>query len=171
MHASPEDLQDEQGKSMYSYRKEPSYFEFPTKEIQSKSKTGALEVQEIPTKDTDNKGPPTPPVVQGHASFTIEFDEQTPGKMKIKDHVTKFSIRQRKNPSKESIATLPEVMSAENKVADWLVQSDASILGNQDVQSVSEDHFNKTFKGKNTTARNISVVENCICLNVDLCYL
>lgn len=146
MHASPEELQDGQGKSIYSYRKEPSYFEIPTKEIQPKPKTGALEVQEIPTKDTDNKAPPTPPVVQGHASFTIEFDEQTPGKMKIKDHVTKFSLRQRKNPGKESIAKIPETMSVENKVADWLVQSDASMLGNQDVQS--EDHFNKPFKGK-----------------------
>ncbi|KAI7805036.1 putative centrosomal protein of 170 kDa protein B, partial [Triplophysa rosa] len=146
VHTSPEELQDGQGKSIYSYRKEPSYFEIPTKEIQSKPKTGALEVQEIPTKDTDNKAPPTPPVVQGHASFTIEFDQQTPGKMKIKDHVSKLSIRQRKNPGKESIAMLPEVMSLENKVADWLVQSDASMLGNRDVHSVSEDHYNKTFK-------------------------
>ncbi|XP_056624594.1 centrosomal protein of 170 kDa protein B isoform X3 [Triplophysa dalaica] len=146
VNTSPEELQDGQGKSIYSYRKEPSYFEIPTKEIQSKPETEALEVQEIPTKDTDNKAPPTPPVVQGHASFTIEFDQQTPGKMKIKDHVSKLSVRQRKNPGKESIATLPEVMSVENRVSDWLVQSDKSMLGNQDVQSVSEDHYNKTFK-------------------------
>ncbi|KAA0711594.1 Centrosomal protein of 170 kDa protein B [Triplophysa tibetana] len=146
VNTSPEELQDGQGKSIYSYRKEPSYFEIPTKEIQSKPKTEALEVQEIPTKDTDNKAPPTPPMVQGHASFTIEFDQQTPGKMKIKDHVSKLSVRQRKNPCKESIATLPEVMSVENRVADWLVQSDVSMLDNQDVQSVSEDHYKKTFK-------------------------
>lgn len=82
----------------------------------------------IPTKDTVNKAPPTPPVVQSHASFTIEFDDCTPGKIKIKDHVTKFSFRQRKNPSKESLATLSEVMSSESKVADWLVQTDPSMM-------------------------------------------
>ncbi|XP_051578757.1 centrosomal protein of 170 kDa protein B isoform X2 [Myxocyprinus asiaticus] len=144
--ASPDDLQDGQIKSGYCYRKEPSYFEIPTKEIQSKPKSAPLDVQEIPTKDTDNKPPATPPVVQGHASFTIEFDDQTPGKMKIKDHVTKFSIRQHRTPSKESTATLPEVMSVENKVADWLVQSDASMLRCLDGQSVAEEHFNKTLK-------------------------
>ncbi|XP_065111207.1 centrosomal protein of 170 kDa protein B isoform X2 [Paramisgurnus dabryanus] len=142
--ASPDELQDGQGKSFY--RKEPRYFEIPTKEIQSKPKTGTQEVQEIPTKDTNSKAPTTPSVVQGHASFTIEFDDQTPGKMKIRDHVTKFSIRQRKNPSKESIATLPEVLSAENKVADWLVHSDTSMLDNGEVQSGPGDHFNKSFK-------------------------
>nr|XP_055028905.1 centrosomal protein of 170 kDa protein B isoform X2 [Misgurnus anguillicaudatus] len=142
--ASPDELQDGQGKSFY--RKEPRYFEIPTKEIQSKPKTGTLEVQEIPTKDTNSKAPTTPSVVQGHASFTIEFDDQTPGKMKIRDHVTKFSVRQRKNPSKESIATLPEVLSAENKVADWLVHSDTSMLDNREVQSGSGDHFSKSFK-------------------------
>ncbi|XP_051501800.1 centrosomal protein of 170 kDa protein B-like isoform X2 [Myxocyprinus asiaticus] len=144
--ASPDDLQNGQDMSGYSYRKEPSYFEIPTKEIQSKPKTALLDVEEIPTKDTDHKPPATPPVVQGHASFTIEFDNQTPGKMKIKDHVTKFSIRQHRTPSKESIATLPEVMSVENKVADWLVQSDASMLRSLDGQSGSEELLNKTFK-------------------------
>lgn len=142
--ASPDELQDGQGK--FFFRKEPRYFEIPTKEIQSKPKTGTQEVQEIPTKDTNSKAPTTPSVVQGHASFTIEFDDQTPGKMKIRDHVTKFSIRQRKNPSKESIATLPEVLSAENKVADWLVHSDTSMLDNGEVQSGPGDHFNKSFK-------------------------
>ncbi|XP_052001466.1 centrosomal protein of 170 kDa protein B [Xyrauchen texanus] len=141
--ASPDDLQ---GKSGYSYRKEPSYFEIPTKENQSKPKSAPLDVQEIPTKDTDHKPPATPPVVQGHASFTIEFDDQTPGKMKIKDHVSKFSIRQHKTPTKESTAALPEVMSVENKVADWLVQSNASMLRSLDGQSVAEELFNKTLK-------------------------
>lgn len=82
----------------------------------------------IPTKDTANKAPPTPPVVQSHASFTIEFDDCTPGKMKIKDHVTKFSFRQRKHLSKESLVTPTEVMSSESKVADWLVQTDTSMM-------------------------------------------
>ncbi|XP_016377865.1 centrosomal protein of 170 kDa protein B-like isoform X2 [Sinocyclocheilus rhinocerous] len=143
---SPDELQDGQGKPGYSYRKEPSYFEIPTKEIHSKPKTASQEVQEIPTKDTDHKPPATPPVAQGHASFTIEFDDQTPGKMKIKDHVSKLSIRQRRNPSKESIARLTEVMSVENKVADWLVQSDATMRRSLDEQSGSDELLNKTFK-------------------------
>ncbi|XP_016361764.1 centrosomal protein of 170 kDa protein B-like isoform X1 [Sinocyclocheilus anshuiensis] len=147
LSVSPDELQDGQGKPGYSYRKEPRYFEIPTKEIHSKPKTASQEVQEIPTKDTDHKPPATPPVVQGHASFTIEFDDQTPGKMKIKDHVSKLSIRQRRNPSKESIARLTEVMSVENKVADWLVQSDATMMRRSlDEQSGSDEVLNKTFK-------------------------
>ncbi|KAL1257384.1 hypothetical protein QQF64_010628, partial [Cirrhinus molitorella] len=146
LSASPDELLNGQSKTGYSYRKEPSYFEIPTKEIHSKPKTASPEVQEIPTKDTDHKPPATPPVVQGHASFTIEFDDQTPGKMKIKDHVTKLSVRQRKIPTKESIARLTEVMSVENKVADWLVQSDTNMMRSLQQQSGSEELFNKTFK-------------------------
>ncbi|XP_067310973.1 centrosomal protein of 170 kDa protein B isoform X2 [Pseudorasbora parva] len=143
---SPDELHDGQGKSGYSYRKEPRYFEIPTKEIHPKPKTSSLEVQEIPTKDTDHKPPSTPPVVQGHASFTIEFDDQTPGKIKIKDHVAKLSIRQRRNPTKESIARLTEVMTVENKVADWLVQSDATRLRSLDEPFVSDELSSKSFK-------------------------
>ncbi|KAM9466202.1 centrosomal protein of 170 kDa protein B isoform 1-T3 [Clarias gariepinus] len=120
---------EHQEKTVSSSRRDASYFEITAKELQSKSKTTEQEVQEIPTKDTANKAPPTPPVVQSHASFTIEFDDCTPGKIKIKDHVTKFSFRQRKNPSKESFVTPTEVMSSESKVADWLVQTDTSMMG------------------------------------------
>lgn len=63
--------------------------------------------------------------VQSHACFTIEFDDCSPGKLKIKDHATKF-LRQRRPPGKE--ATPVEVVSAETKVADWLVQNDPSLL-------------------------------------------
>lgn len=119
---------EQQGKAIYSSRRDASYFEITAKELQSRPKSTEQEVQVIPTKDTVNKAPPTPPVVQSHASFTIEFDDCTPGKIKIKDHVTKFSFRQRKNPSKESLATLSEVMSSESKVADWLVQTDPSMM-------------------------------------------
>ena len=128
-------LRDSQAKSIFSYRREPSYFEIPTKEFQQRpAKKPESQVQEVPTKDTPDPtqsvpSTPTPPVVQSHASFTIEFDECTPGKMKIKDHVTKFSFRQqRKLPSTESVTTPSEVMSVESKVADWLVQSNASMM-------------------------------------------
>ncbi|XP_073784092.1 centrosomal protein of 170 kDa protein B isoform X7 [Danio rerio] len=139
---SPDDLHDGQSKSSFIHKKEPSYFEIPTKENHPKAKSTLTE--EIPTKDPDHKPPSVSPVVQGHASFTIEFDEQTPGKMKIKDHISKMSIRQRRNPSKESISRLTEVMSVENKVADWLVQSDTSLRSLEEPRS--DQLLNKTFR-------------------------
>lgn len=145
-------LSDGQAKSIFAYRREPSYFEIPTKEFQQRpAKKPETEVHEVPTKDTSDPAQgapssptPTPPVVQSHASFTIEFDECTPGKMKIKDHVTKFSFRQqRKLPSTEAAGTPTEVMSPENKVADWLVQSNASMIRRrsqaEDLYSTSSD--------------------------------
>nr|XP_033498483.1 centrosomal protein of 170 kDa protein B isoform X1 [Epinephelus lanceolatus] len=128
-------LSDSQAKSILSYRREPSYFEIPTKELQQRpAKKLESQVHEVPTKDTPDptegvSSGPTPPVVQSHASFTIEFDECTPGKMKIKDHVTKFSFRQMNKQSSTELVTAPtEVMSAESKVADWLVQSNATMM-------------------------------------------
>ncbi|XP_014835865.1 PREDICTED: centrosomal protein of 170 kDa protein B isoform X2 [Poecilia mexicana] len=126
---------DTQAMAMFSIRQEPSYFEIPTKEFQQKSaKSPDTQVHEVPTKDTSDPtqfvpSTPTPPVVQSHASFTIEFDECSPGKLKIKDHVTKFALRQqRKQTSPDTPSTPSEVMSAESKVADWLVQSNASMM-------------------------------------------
>ncbi|NXP81457.1 C170B protein, partial [Ramphastos sulfuratus] len=117
---------DSQEQSVFAFRREPSYFEIPTKEFQQPSKSPETQVHEIPTKDIDAV---VAPVVQSHASFTIEFDDGTPGKIKIKDHVTKFSLRQRRPYSKEPAHT--EVMSAESKVADWLVQNDPSLMRRQ----------------------------------------
>lgn len=119
---------EDQGKAIYSSRRDTNYFEVTNKDLQARPKVTEQEVQVIPTKDTGTKAPPTPPVVQSHASFTIEFDDCTPGKIKIKDHVTKFSFRQRKNPNKESLVTPTEMMSSESKVADWLVQTDSSMI-------------------------------------------
>lgn len=156
-------LSDSQQKNVFPpYHREPSYFEIPTKDFQH-SKSSEVEVHEIPTKDTDMPpdlaAPPTqtPPAVQSHASFTIEFDDCMPGKIKIKDHITKFSTRQRKQqaPStKTTTATPAEMMSAECKVADWLVHSDISMMKRrpkcEDVYSTKSDlAMNiKTLKGK-----------------------
>ncbi|KAK5916605.1 hypothetical protein CgunFtcFv8_011572 [Champsocephalus gunnari] len=125
-------LPESRAKSILSYRREPSYFEIPTKELhQRAAKKPESQVHEVPTKDTPNPTDmvsSTAPVVQSHASFTIEFDECTPGKMKIKDHVTKFSFRQQHKLSSTEHVTAPtEVISAESKVADWLVQSNDSM--------------------------------------------
>ncbi|XP_056151592.1 centrosomal protein of 170 kDa protein B [Lampris incognitus] len=151
-------LSDSQGKTISSYRREPSYFEIPTKEFQQHiAKKPQADVQEVPTKDTLDPSlcvPSTPTsVVQSHASFTIEFDDCTPGKMKIKDHVTKFSFRQQRKPtSKEAMTTPSEVMSAESKVADWLVQSNRSMMRRrsttEDMYSIKSDQsIQRTTKG------------------------
>uniref|UniRef100_A0A665X9H9 Centrosomal protein 170B n=1 Tax=Echeneis naucrates TaxID=173247 RepID=A0A665X9H9_ECHNA len=157
----PGSASDTQPKTIFpSYHREPSYFEIPTKDFQH-LKTSGAELHEIPTKDTDTPTTPpisTPPVVQSHASFTIEFDDCMPGKIKIKDHVTKFSTRQRKQqqvpPTKMTITSTPaEVLSAESKVADWLVHSDVSMMRRrpicEDVYSTKSDlAMNiKTLKG------------------------
>lgn len=140
---------DGQTKSIFSYRREPSYFEIPTKDFQQRpAKKPESQVHEVPTKDVPDPtqgvtATPTPPVVQSHASFTIEFDECKPGKMKIKDHVTKFSFRQQRRLPSEVATTPTEVMSAESKVADWLVQSNASMMSRksnaEDMYSTNSD--------------------------------
>ncbi|XP_024142471.1 centrosomal protein of 170 kDa protein B isoform X2 [Oryzias melastigma] len=140
-------VSDSQAKSMSSSRQEPNYFEIPTKELQQQQpiKKPESQLHEVPTKDTSDPAhgipsTPTPPVVQSHASFTIEFDDCTPGKMKIKDHVTKFAFRQQRKPPAAEVATTPtEVISAENKVADWLVQSNASLMKRR--KSLCEDMY------------------------------
>lgn len=100
-----------------AFRREPSYFEIPTKDAPQ---------PEAPPQDGELGRDGAAPVVQSHASFTIEFDDCSPGKVKIRDHVTKFSLRQRRPPGKEAAPI--EVVSAETKVADWLVQNDPSLL-------------------------------------------
>ncbi|XP_014447711.1 centrosomal protein of 170 kDa protein B [Tupaia chinensis] len=102
-----------------AFRREPSYFEIPTKEAPQPLQPPEVPAHEAPTKDA------AAPVVQSHASFTIEFDAGSPGKVKIRDHVTKFSLRQR--PPRTEASAVEEV-SAEAKVADWLVQNDPSLL-------------------------------------------
>ncbi|KAM7172649.1 centrosomal protein of 170 kDa isoform 5-T6 [Macrochelys suwanniensis] len=110
---------------LYPFCREPSYFEIPTKEFQQPSQIAESTIHEIPTKDTQTSHA----AGAGHASFTIEFDDTTPGKVTIKDHVTKFTSDQRHKPKKSSPSgqDLPGLqtvmMAAESKVADWLAQN------------------------------------------------
>ncbi|NXB80191.1 CE170 protein, partial [Donacobius atricapilla] len=110
---------------LYPFCREPSYFEIPTKECQQASQVAESTIHEIPTKDTQSSHA----AASGHASFTIEFDDNTPGKVKIKDHVTKFTSEQRHKSKKPSSSgqDLPGLqtvmMAAESKVADWLAQN------------------------------------------------
>ncbi|XP_009976756.1 PREDICTED: centrosomal protein of 170 kDa isoform X4 [Tauraco erythrolophus] len=111
---------------LYPFCREPSYFEIPTKEFQQPPQVAESTIHEVPTKDTQSSHA----AGAGHASFTIEFDDNTPGKVTIKDHVTKFTSEQRhksKKPSSSSGQDLPGLqtvmMAAESKVADWLAQN------------------------------------------------
>ncbi|KAM8812859.1 centrosomal protein of 170 kDa isoform 8-T13 [Rhynchonycteris naso] len=110
---------------LFPFCREPSYFEIPTKEFQQPSQIAESTIHEIPTKDTTSSHT----AGAGHASFTIEFDDSTPGKVTIRDHVTKFTSEQRHKSKKSSPGTqdLPGIqtgmMAPENKVADWLAQN------------------------------------------------
>ncbi|XP_054841860.1 centrosomal protein of 170 kDa isoform X1 [Eublepharis macularius] len=126
----------------YPFCREPSYFEIPTKEFQQQSQMAEGTIHEIPTKDTHIAG-------AGHASFTIEFDDSTPGKVTIRDHVTKFTPDQRHKPKKPSPGTqdLPGLqtvmMAPESKVANWLAQNNPPTMiweaTEEDSKSIKSD--------------------------------
>lgn len=105
---------------------------------------------------------------QGHASFTIEFDNTSPGKVTIKDHVAKFTPDHHRPRSKKSgaggagvggrdLSTLQAAMMAsESKVADWLAQNDPTLVRSEstedDSKSIKSDvpvHL-KRLKGERT---------------------
>ncbi|XP_030303285.1 centrosomal protein of 170 kDa isoform X5 [Calypte anna] len=121
----PEEQSAAANEELYPFCREPSYFEIPTKEFQPPSQVAESTIHEIPTKDTQGSHA----AGAGHASFTIEFDDNTPGKVTIKDHVTKFTSEQRHKSKKPSSSgqDLPGLqtvmMAAESKVADWLAQN------------------------------------------------
>ncbi|KAJ8387329.1 hypothetical protein AAFF_G00158250 [Aldrovandia affinis] len=132
---------------------EPSYFEIPTKEALSADSS----IHEIPTKDTEGAAvaPATvaPATTAGssaaapsHASFTIEFDDTSPGKVTIRDHVSKHTADQRPRPRKAppqpgggggELSTLQAaIIASESKVADWLAQNDPPLAR---VESTEDD--------------------------------
>ncbi|XP_068587916.1 centrosomal protein of 170 kDa isoform X2 [Cebidichthys violaceus] len=122
-----------------------SYFEMPTKEGHMASNG----IHEIPTKDTEGTAAQNS-AAQGHASFTIEFDSTSPGKVTIKDHVSKFTPDQHRPRSKKSgagsggaggrdLSTLQAAMMAsESKVADWLAQNDPTLVRGESTEDDSK---------------------------------
>ncbi|XP_078261472.1 centrosomal protein of 170 kDa isoform X10 [Rhinoraja longicauda] len=124
----------------YPFCREPSYFEIPTKEFHQSVPSVESSIHEIPTKDIEASCA----VVQGHASFTIEFDDHTPGKVTIKDHVTKFTPDQRQKlkkspPATKELSGLQAAMiAAESKVADWLAQNDPPRMRRESVDDDSK---------------------------------
>ncbi|KAG7492912.1 hypothetical protein MATL_G00020200 [Megalops atlanticus] len=136
---------------------EPTYFEIPTKE----SLMAESSIHEIPTKDTEGAAATAATATaeataQGHASFTIEFDDTTPGKVTIRDHVTKYTPdhrpRSKKSPQQDKeLSTLQAaIMASESKVADWLAQNDPPLARmestEEDSKSIKSDvpvHLNR----------------------------
>ncbi|XP_030052285.1 centrosomal protein of 170 kDa [Microcaecilia unicolor] len=117
--------------TLFPFCREPSYFEIPTKEFQQQSQSIENTIHEIPTKDTQS----SQVLGASHASFTIEFDDSSPGKLTIKDHVTKFTPDQRQKVKKSSppgakelTGLQTEMMAAESKVADWLAQNNPPLM-------------------------------------------
>uniref|UniRef100_UPI0037E8A359 centrosomal protein of 170 kDa n=1 Tax=Semicossyphus pulcher TaxID=241346 RepID=UPI0037E8A359 len=122
-----------------------SYFEIPTKEGHMANNG----IHEIPTKDTEGTSTHSA-AAQGHASFTIEFDNTSPGKVTIKDHVSKFTPDHHRSRSKKSgagsggaggrdLSTLQAAMMAsESKVADWLAQNDPTLVRSESTEDDSK---------------------------------
>ncbi|XP_018415047.1 PREDICTED: centrosomal protein of 170 kDa [Nanorana parkeri] len=127
-----------------SFIREPSYFEIPSKELQQCSE-GENATYEIPTQDPHSSQASG----AGHASFTIEFDETSPGKVTIKDHITKFTDHRQKSKKtlsagdKELAGLHTEMIAAESKVADWLAQNNPPRLlkeaAEEDSKSIKSD--------------------------------
>ncbi|KAG5846927.1 hypothetical protein ANANG_G00120150 [Anguilla anguilla] len=157
------DYRASQGKSIYSYGREPSYFEIPTKEVQARPASPDTEVQEIPTKDTDAR----PPSSLAHARPDHAHSPRHAEPRLLHHRVRRLQAgqdqdqgsrdqvlsRQHKPPGRLQATTPTEVMSAESKVADWLVHSDMSMMRKrmpcEDVCSTKSDlAMNiKTLKG------------------------
>lgn len=114
--------------------REPSYFEIPCKE----GENGTYELSADPHCSST-----------GHASFTIEFDEASPGKVTIKDHITKFSDHRQKSKKtlsageKELAGLHTDMIAAQSKVADWLAQNNPPRLlkeaAEEDSKSIKSD--------------------------------
>ncbi|XP_057704102.1 centrosomal protein of 170 kDa isoform X2 [Corythoichthys intestinalis] len=124
------------------------YTEIPTKQNPHVATNG---IHEIPTKDTE--GPSShSSAAQGHASFTIEFDNASPGRVTIKDHVSKFMPSQHRSRTKRSgagsggtggrdLSTLQvAMMASESKVADWLAHNDPTLIRGESTEDDSKSN-------------------------------
>uniref|UniRef100_A0A671LNH5 Centrosomal protein 170 n=1 Tax=Sinocyclocheilus anshuiensis TaxID=1608454 RepID=A0A671LNH5_9TELE len=123
---------------------EPSYFEIPSKEGQMAQNS----IHEIPTKDTEGTGAAKSAKgnagAQANTSFTIEFDDTSPGKVTIKDHVLRPRPKKSPHIGGKDLSTLQAaIMASESKVADWLAQNDPPLVRREfkeeDSKSIKSD--------------------------------
>lgn len=127
---------------------EPSYFEIPSKD----SQTAEDSIHEVPTKDMENSA--AAKAAQANTSFTIEFDNTSPGKVTIKDHVSRPRSKKSQPGSKELSSLQAAIMASESKVADWLAHNNPPMVRREsteeDSKSIKSDvpvHL-KRLKGK-----------------------
>ncbi|XP_073776823.1 centrosomal protein of 170 kDa isoform X4 [Danio rerio] len=118
---------------------EPSYFEIPSKEGQMAQNS----IHEIPTKDTEGTGAAKSAAgsaaAQANTSFTIEFDDTSPGKVTIKDHVSRPRPKKSSHVGGKDLTTLQAaIMASESKVADWLAQNDPPLVRRESTEEDSK---------------------------------
>uniref|UniRef100_A0A3B4CBG3 FHA domain-containing protein n=1 Tax=Pygocentrus nattereri TaxID=42514 RepID=A0A3B4CBG3_PYGNA len=117
---------------------EPSYFEIPSKDGQMTENN----IHEIPTKDTEGnaaaKSATGSATAQANTSFTIEFDNTSPGKVTIKDHVSRPRPKKSQPGGKELSTLQAAIMASESKVADWLAQNDPPLVRRESTEEDSK---------------------------------
>ncbi|XP_052469273.1 centrosomal protein of 170 kDa isoform X8 [Carassius gibelio] len=118
---------------------EPRYFEIPSKEGQMAQNS----IHEIPTKDTEGTGAAKSATdsagAQANTSFTIEFDDTSPGKVTIKDHVSRPRPKKSPHIGGKDLSTLQAaIMASESKVADWLAQNDPPLVRRESTEEDSK---------------------------------
>lgn len=118
---------------------EASYFEIPSKEGQMAQNS----IHEIPTKDTEGAGAAKSAAgnaaAQANTSFTIEFDDTSPGKVTIKDHVSRPRPKKSPHVGGKDLSTLQAaIMASESKVADWLAQNDPPLVRRESTEEDSK---------------------------------
>ncbi|XP_053357718.1 centrosomal protein of 170 kDa isoform X5 [Clarias gariepinus] len=111
---------------------EPSYFEIPSKEGQMAENA----IHEVPTKDTESSA--AAKAAQANTSFTIEFDNTSPGKVTIKDHVSRPRSKKSQPGSKELSCLQAAIMASESKVADWLAHNNPPIVRRESTEEDSK---------------------------------
>lgn len=122
---------------------EPGYFE-----IRKEGQMAENSIHEVPTKDTEcigaAKSATGNTAAQANTSFTIEFDNTSPGKVTIKDHVSRPRPKKSAHVGGKDLSTLQAaIMASESKVADWLAQNDPPLVRREsteeDCKSIKSD--------------------------------
>ncbi|XP_058240501.1 centrosomal protein of 170 kDa isoform X5 [Hemibagrus wyckioides] len=112
---------------------EPSYFEIPSKDGQMAEDS----IHEVPTKDTESSAAAAK-AAQANTSFTIEFDNTSPGKVTIKDHVLRPRSKKSQPGSKELSSLQAAIMASESKVADWLAHNNPPMVRRESTEEDSK---------------------------------
>ncbi|XP_058240639.1 centrosomal protein of 170 kDa isoform X23 [Hemibagrus wyckioides] len=94
-------------------------------------------IHEVPTKDTESSAAAAK-AAQANTSFTIEFDNTSPGKVTIKDHVLRPRSKKSQPGSKELSSLQAAIMASESKVADWLAHNNPPMVRRESTEEDSK---------------------------------